>query len=271
MPVRVLDARRKIVALLSFFALQAGLAAGPIRAGAESGPSARRAATTLTGPVAAAAAIPPGPPDGAQNVSAGAPAPAPAAAPAAPPRRASAATRPPALAAAPAPAAPAPPLAGPSGAPVPLPAAPAPPPAAALVPPERMYLQPILEQAAHENGIPSDLVLAQAWAESSWRIDAVSGIGAVGVLQLTPDTVDFVSKRLLHLDHDLDVLDPAANARMGTVYLRHLLDKTDGDVRRALMAYNQGLRSLYRDGPYPEAESYADSVLALRPVFGGGA
>ena len=125
--------------------------------------------------------------------------------------------------------------------------------------------------AAHENGLPADLVLAQAWAESSWRVDAVSGIGALGVLQLTPDTVDFVSKNLLHLDHDLDVLDPAANARMGTVYLKHLLEHTDGDLRQALMAYNQGLRSLYRDGPDPDAEAYADTVLALRPTFGGTA
>ena len=228
MPVRVLNARRKIVALLSFLALQAGLAAGPIRAGAESVPSGRPAATAPTAARAAAHEAAPGAPPAA-------PAPAPTTAPA-------------------------------PGAP---PAAPIPPPAAALVPPERLYLQPILEQAAQENGIPSDLVLAQAWAESSWRIDAVSGVGAVGVLQLTPDTVDFVSKNLLHLDHDLDVLDPAANARMGSVYLKHLLEHTDGDLRHALMAYNQGLRSLYRDGPDPDAESYADHVLALRPVFGG--
>jgi soluble lytic murein transglycosylase len=101
-------------------------------------------------------------------------------------------------------------------------------------------------------------------------VDAVSGVGAVGILQLTPATVEFVSQRLLHLEHDLDALDPAANARMGTIYLRRLIDKTDGDLRRALIAYNQGLRSLYRDGPVPAAESYADNVLALRPVFSGG-
>ena len=90
------------------------------------------------------------------------------------------------------------------------------------------------------------------------------------MLQLTPDTVDFVSKNLLHLDHDLDVLDPAANARMGTVYLKHLLEHTDGDLHQALMAYNQGLRSLYQGGPDPDAQSYADRVLALRPVFAAG-
>jgi soluble lytic murein transglycosylase-like protein len=250
MHVRVPDARRKIVALLSFLALQAGLAAGPLRSGAESEPSIRAAPATG----AAAEATSPDAP--AASMAAGAPAPVPARTAA---NRAQAAARraaPPAL-----------PPPAPSAAP------PAPPAAlaAALVPPERLYLQPILERAAQQNGIPSDLLLAQAWAESSWRIDAVSNVGAVGVLQLTPDTVDFVSKNLLHLDQNLDALDPAANARMGTIYLRHLLEKTDGDLRRALMAYNQGLRSLYRDGPVPEAEAYADHVLALRPVFAGGA
>jgi soluble lytic murein transglycosylase-like protein len=220
MPVRDGNSRRKILAVLSFFALQAGLAAGPIRSGAEAEPVAERLSVPAPAPTPALAAIPaaPGPPA------------------ATPP-----ATTPPAT-----------PL-----------------PAAALVPPERQYLRPVLEQAATENGLPKDLVLAQAWAESSWRPDAMSSVGAIGVLQLTPDTVDFVSKNLLHLDHDLDVLDPAANARMAGIYLKHLLEHTDGDLRQALMAYNQGLRSLYRDGPDPDAVTYADTVLALRPVFEG--
>jgi len=138
----------------------------------------------------------------------------------------------------------------------------------ALVPPERRALRPILMQAATQYGLPADVIQAQAWAESSWRVTAISGQGAAGVLQLTPDTVDFVSHRLLKLDHTLDPLDPAANVEMGARYLRHLLDRTDGDFRQALIAYNQGLSSLRRDGPYPEAEAYADRVLALRPQFG---
>lgn len=140
-------------------------------------------------------------------------------------------------------------------------------PAAALVPADRLYLEPILAGAAREYSVPVNMILAQAWAESSWRIDAVSHKGAVGVLQLMPNAVDFVSKNLLKLDQPLDVLDPAANARMGARYMRHLLDRTDGDMRAALMAYNQGLSGLRRKGPVPAAEAYADKVLALLPVF----
>ena len=144
-------------------------------------------------------------------------------------------------------------------------------PAAALVPSERLYLEPILTQAARDYELPVDLILAQAWAESGWRVDAVSNKGAVGVLQIMPKAVDFISTRLLKLDGHLDPRDPAANARMGARFMRHLVDRLDGDLRRALIAYNQGLSGLYRKGPVPAAELYADKVLALRPVFTGAA
>ena len=142
-------------------------------------------------------------------------------------------------------------------------------PAAALVPPERLYLEPILAQAARDYGLPVDLILAQAWAESGWRVDAVSHKGAVGVLQIMPKAADFISVRLLKLDQPLDARDPVANARMGARFMRHLLDRLDGDLRQALIAYNQGLSGLLRKGPVPAAESYADKVLDLRPVFAG--
>ena len=231
MPVRVRNLRRKILLGLSLLSLQAGLAAGPWRA--DAGPSA-------SGPGSDAAPV--------TALAAGSVEPeAPAAVPAAP--------------AEPTPTEPTPAEA----------ATAAPTPAAALVPAERLYLEPILAQAARDHGVPVDMILAQAWAESSWRIDAVSNKGATGVLQLMPKAVEFVSKRLLKLDHELDALDPAANARMGARYMQHLLMRTDGDARQALIAYNQGLSGLRRHGPYPAAESYADKVLALRPLFAGQA
>lgn len=212
MPVRVKKVHRKILGILVFFGLQAGLAAGPLRAGAEltQPPKAEPVAAAVITPLAAPAA----------EVTAPTPAPAPA-----------------------------------------------PSPAAALVPADRLYLEPILADAARQYGVPVDMILAQAWAESSWKTDAVSHKGAVGVLQLMPKAVDFVSTRLLKLDQPLDALDPAANARMGARYMRHILDRLDGDMRQALIAYNQGLSGLLRKGPVPAAESYADKVLALRSVF----
>jgi hypothetical protein len=140
-------------------------------------------------------------------------------------------------------------------------------PAATLVPPEREYLRPILTRYAQENGLPADLVMAVAWVESSWRPNAESDAGAVGVMQLMPDTVGFVSRKLLGLRSDLDPWNATSNVRMGTRFLRHLLDEKGGNVRQALIAYNQGLTSLDAKGSYGAAERYADRVLALRSQF----
>jgi soluble lytic murein transglycosylase-like protein len=136
-----------------------------------------------------------------------------------------------------------------------------------LVPAGREYLRPILIRYAQENGLPADLVMALAWAESSWRTNAVSDAGAIGVMQLMPSTVEFVSKKLLGLRSTLDPKNPTSNVRMGAKYLRHLLNQNRGSIRQALIAYNQGLTSLQVNGSYSVAERYADRVLALRSEF----
>lgn len=140
-------------------------------------------------------------------------------------------------------------------------------PANDLVPADREYLRPILVRYAQENGLPADLVMSLAWVESSWRRNAASDAGAFGVMQLMPTTVEFTSRRLLGLRSNLDPRNPTSNVRMGTRYLRHLLDQNRGNFRQALIAYNQGLTSLRTNGAYGVAERYADRVLALRPQF----
>ncbi len=140
-------------------------------------------------------------------------------------------------------------------------------PADDLVPADREYLRPILIRYAQENGLPADLVMSLAWVESSWRRSVVSDVGAVGVMQLMPDTVTFVSKTLLGLKSNLDPRNATSNVRMGAKYLRRLLDQNHGNIRQALIAYNQGLTSLRANGSYSAADRYADRVLALRPQF----
>ena len=136
-----------------------------------------------------------------------------------------------------------------------------------LVPADREYLRPILIRYAQENGLPADLVMSLAWVESSWRRSAVSDQGAVGVMQLMPRTVHYVSTELLHQQSDLDPRNATSNIRMGTRYLRTLVDRYKGNVRQALIAYNQGLTRLDTSGSLPSSDAYADRVIALRPQF----
>jgi soluble lytic murein transglycosylase-like protein len=135
------------------------------------------------------------------------------------------------------------------------------------VPAGRDHLRPILKRYAAENGLPADLVMALAWKESSWRVGAVSKAGAVGVMQLMPSTVTFVSRDLMGLRSNLDPHNGTANIRMGTRFFAHLVKVYDGSHRRALIAYNQGVTALRTRGSYPGAERFADSVMALRAEF----
>jgi soluble lytic murein transglycosylase-like protein len=115
-------------------------------------------------------------------------------------------------------------------------------------------------------GVPSDLAMALAWQESGWQRTKVSSTNAVGVMQLMPDTVDFVSRQLLGTA-PLDPRDPVANIRMGTRFVRYLLDSHGGDVDRALASYYQGLRSVREHGTLDETDRFVANVKALRTRF----
>jgi len=133
-----------------------------------------------------------------------------------------------------------------------------------VVPAERAGLRNAFVHLSRLAGVPGDLAMALAWQESGWQRSKVSSTGAVGVMQLEPDTVDFVSIYLLGLARPLDPRDPVANIRMGTRFLRYLLDSQGGDVDRALASYYQGLRSVREHGPLEETDRFVANVKALR-------
>jgi soluble lytic murein transglycosylase-like protein len=94
-----------------------------------------------------------------------------------------------------------------------------------------------------------------AWRESGFDARAVSPKGAVGVMQLMPGT----ARGLAADAHDL-----GANVEGGAAYLSQLLRRFDGDVVKALAAYDAGPQAVTRyDGPPPYAETtaYLNSVL----------
>ena len=133
-----------------------------------------------------------------------------------------------------------------------------------VVPPDRAVLRSTFLRFSQLAGVPSDLAMALAWQESGWQRNKVSSTRAVGVMQLMPDTVDFVSLVLLRLPTRLDPRDPIANIRMGTRFVRYLLDANGGNVDRALASYYQGLRSVREHGMLDETRQFVANVKALR-------
>jgi N-acetylmuramoyl-L-alanine amidase len=118
---------------------------------------------------------------------------------------------------------------------------------------------------ANHYSVDVRLATALAWMESGFNNEMVSPAGAVGVMQITPDTWDYVEQVLLlgrSVPHDAD-----GNVRIGVAYLHHLLHVYGGDERRALAAYYQGARALDVAGFLPGTKLYVDDILALKSRF----
>lgn len=112
-----------------------------------------------------------------------------------------------------------------------------------------------LARAAAGAALAGELVAAIAWVESRYRSGAHSPAGAIGVMQLMPPTAR---------DLGVDPHDAAANLRGGASYLRFLLDRFDGDLVKAIAAYNSGPGAVDRHRgipPYPETRRYVAAVL----------
>lgn len=98
----------------------------------------------------------------------------------------------------------------------------------------------IIRQQAKQKDVPPDLIAGIIYAESRFR-DQESHAGARGLMQVTPQTAELIedlSGGSTFVADDLS--DPDINIRYGTFYLRHLLDKFDGNLIAALAAYNAG-------------------------------
>lgn len=102
----------------------------------------------------------------------------------------------------------------------------------------REYSEYVTKYSA-EYDVPESLIYAVILAESGFDADAKSGAGAVGLMQLMPDTLEWLSRLLDEETPTGDILDPETNIKYGTYYLRHLIDRF-GNTETALAAYNAG-------------------------------
>jgi soluble lytic murein transglycosylase len=139
----------------------------------------------------------------------------------------------------------------------------------------------IRAQAAQKHLDPA-LVAAVIYAESKFS-PRESSAGALGLMQILPETAAFIARRTGGVDFTTqDLATPAINVAYGSWYLRYLLNHYDGAELPAVAAYNAGLgrvdgwvakareegRALaVQNIPYPETRAYVERVLAAQSAY----
>ena len=121
---------------------------------------------------------------------------------------------------------------------------------------ERHKIEKSIQKAANKYDLPPGLIKGVIRAESNFQVDAVSGAGAQGLMQLMPATAKELGvTKPFDIDQNIDG---------GSRYLRKMLDSFGGDVKLALAAYNAGpgtVRKYAGNVPFQETIHYINRVL----------
>ena len=116
----------------------------------------------------------------------------------------------------------------------------------------------LIEQYSAKNGLDSAFVKAVIKQESGFQSDVTSHCGAMGLMQLMPDTANSLGVK--------DAYDPEQNIAGGTKYLKGLLDRFGGDKSLALAAYNAGPNAVAKYNgipPYKETQNYVKNIMSM--------
>jgi soluble lytic murein transglycosylase len=140
----------------------------------------------------------------------------------------------------------------------------------------------VIRQQASDKNLDAALIAAVIYEESRFR-DQTSHAGARGLMQITPETADFIADRSGGVRfRQEDLATPQINIAYGSWFLRYLIDHYGGNETLAIAAYNAGQTNVdgwveraggpesfdaARDVPFPETRAYVENVQERRDEY----
>jgi LysM repeat protein len=132
--------------------------------------------------------------------------------------------------------------------------------------PSKAEVRRMVAATAERYGVSPSLAVAVAYHESGFQQRVVSGVNAIGVMQVLPSTGRVLSRQY---GQSLDLLEAQDNITAGVLLLRQLI-RSEGTADGALAGYYQGLGSISRKGILPQTHDYIRSITILRERFANG-
>ena len=122
------------------------------------------------------------------------------------------------------------------------------------------FINSTIQKTASSVGVNQDLIHAIVKAESSYNPTAISNSGAIGLMQLMPQTAQFLGVN--------DPYDIEQNIQGGSSYIKNLLNRYDNNLPLALAAYNAGPGNVDKYGgipPFDETINYVNKIMNYLP------
>ena len=139
----------------------------------------------------------------------------------------------------------------------------------------------LIDRYSKENGLDPYYVCGVIFTESRFDPEAVSRVGATGLMQIMPQTGEEIAEDLGESYSPDMLLDPEVSIRYGTYYLKKQIDRFEGKALVALAAYNAGPSKaeewlseygLDSDGkiayvPYKETKNYVERIMLFQKIY----
>ncbi len=138
-----------------------------------------------------------------------------------------------------------------------------------------------VEEEAQKNNLDKYFVYAVIKCESGYDTNAESPVGAVGLMQIMPDTFDWITQKVGGTDDFTQATDPKTNISYGCWFYGWLMERY-GDEKTAIAAYHAGMGNADKwlederyssDGktldkiPFPSTEEYAEKVMKTKHIY----